>query len=101
MALQRELSALLHGNFRSECVLLTITRVQMGDDRGHALVFFATPDEESATACLNFLNSKKNELKCLLAKKISIRRFPELHFHFDRGQKKELRVYEILDGLPN
>ncbi|MDR2668215.1 MAG: 30S ribosome-binding factor RbfA [Puniceicoccales bacterium] len=97
--LQRELSKLLRKNFRSESTMITITHVFIGDDMAHARVFFSTPDEHSAAAGLIFLQKKKNEFKRLLSKEIAICKFPELHFHFDAGQEKELRVCGILDSL--
>ncbi|MDR3316772.1 MAG: 30S ribosome-binding factor RbfA [Puniceicoccales bacterium] len=97
--LQRELSILLHGRFCSEAEAITITKVKVTSDLHSAEVFFSTHTDGGETACLEFLNRRRGELKRFLARRIRIRQFPELHFHFDRGQVHELRVYAILDGL--
>ncbi|MDR0340598.1 MAG: 30S ribosome-binding factor RbfA [Puniceicoccales bacterium] len=99
VVLQRELSTLLHSRYRQECTLLTVTRVETGEDMSHAKVYFSTPDVKTAREALAFLTKKKKELKQLLTKKIRLRRFPELHFQLDTGQEKELRIHKILDGL--
>ena len=97
--LQRELSKLLRKDFCSESTMITITRVAVGDDLANARVFFSAPDDGSVTDALKFLNGKKKELRRLLSKEIAICKFPQLHFCFDAGQEKELRVCEILDSL--
>jgi ribosome-binding factor A len=96
----RELSTLLHRHFPGESTLLTLTRVLIDDDLQHGRVFFSTPDEASRERAEQFLKNRGNRLKYLLAQRVPLRKFPELHFCYDPSLGKELRIYEILDSLP-
>ncbi|MDR1435746.1 MAG: 30S ribosome-binding factor RbfA [Puniceicoccales bacterium] len=98
-AIQRELGSILRRNFGSECTLLTVTRVLVDEDLSHARVFFSAPDEKSVAACLAFLRGKKKKLRHMLCGAMEVRRFPDLHFSFDGGQEKELRLCALMDGL--
>jgi ribosome-binding factor A len=95
----RELSLLLHSRFQERAVLLTITRVLISDDLKHGKVFFASPDEKSTDEAMQFLHKTRSEIKRLLAKRIKIKYFPELHFHRDESLEKELRIHSIFDEL--
>jgi ribosome-binding factor A len=97
--IQREISALLHGRFQSETVLVTITRVEISADLCHGWVYFSVPDEAQVEKTLGLLRGLCAEIRRFLAGRIPLRRFPELHFRFDRGQGRVLRVHEILDTL--
>jgi ribosome-binding factor A len=90
---------LLHSRYRQECTLLTVTRVEVGEDMSHSCAYFSTPDDGAAREALAFLTKKRKELKSLLTKRIHLRKFPELRFQWDEGQEIELRVHKILDGL--
>jgi ribosome-binding factor A len=97
----RELSILLHRHFPGESTLLTLTRVLIDDDLQHGRVFFSTPDEASRDRAEQFFKNQRGRLKHLLAQRMPLRKFPELHFCYDPSLGKELRIYEILDSLPD
>jgi ribosome-binding factor A len=95
----RELSLLLHGRFCEETKLLTITRVEVAQDLTHARIYFSAPDADGVASCRKFFGKKRGELKRLLAQRIPLHHFPELHFCFDQGMVNELRVNHILDTI--
>ncbi|MDR2577022.1 MAG: ribosome-binding factor A [Puniceicoccales bacterium] len=97
--LLRELGALLHGKFRGDFTLITITRVEVTADLRDARVYFSAPNSEAITAGQLLLRRMRGELRHILSQRIRLHHFPDLHFHCDGGQIKALRVYEILDDL--
>ncbi|MDR3117280.1 MAG: 30S ribosome-binding factor RbfA [Puniceicoccales bacterium] len=97
--LRRELSTLVHARHREEAALFTVTRVEVDGDGCHARVFFSAPDAGQVERCQRFLERHGGEWRRILAGRIALRRFPELHFRYDRGLVGELRVRVLLEEL--
>ena len=80
--------------------LTSISRVQVTSDLSHAtIVVSVLGGEEERTAALKGLESARGFLRSLLAKTLSIRTIPELHFEYDRGKDHAARMFEILDKM--
>ena len=99
---QKRIKALIDKNIRdilqfelkNEVGFLTVTSVDVSDDYSFVRIyvsFFTNPNE-------NFkkLSRAKGFVKSSLAKKISLRRSPEIQFILDDGFFKEQRIEKIL-----
>lgn len=95
----RELNSVLHKNFRDESLFFVISYVSVAPDLNHAKIFYSAPDAEQKKCAQRFFRKHNSELRMILAKKIPIHHFPELHFICDKQLDRELRVCEILDEL--
>lgn len=96
-----ELSALLLRSVRDPRVrLATISRVEISRDLGHAAVFVsALGDSAQQSETIAGLESARGYLRRELARRLSLRRTPELRFVLDRGAEHSQQISEILDGL--
>ena len=96
-----ELSELIRRDLRDPRVgLATVNRVEVSRDLGHATVFVsalgAEPERETA---VRGLESARGYLRRELARRLSLRATPELHFELDRGAEHSQRISDLLDGL--
>jgi ribosome-binding factor A len=95
----REMSALLHRDYREESTLITITRANVASDLRNCTIFFLVPDDMLRKTALQFFKKFGKKLRYQLAQRIELKYFPELHFRYDGAQEKELRVQQIADSL--
>ncbi len=82
-------SALLHAaaefinresNRRS---LITVTRAEIGDKRGHLIIYITIYPENQAAAALDFLSRVHEDFRDFVKKKIKIRSIPYVTFQQD------------------
>lgn len=80
--------------------LVTVTRVDVSGDLGHAAILITRPgeDEERRTA-LEGLRSAAGFLRSRVAKALATRTVPELHFELDRGHEHAARIDAMLADL--
>lgn len=80
--------------------LVTVTRVDVSGDLGHAAILVTRPgeDEERRTA-LEGLRSAAGFLRSRVAKALATRTVPELHFELDRGHEHAARIDAMLADL--
>jgi ribosome-binding factor A len=85
--IQRELSELIRLELRDPRVLMvTITDVELTRDNAHAKVFFTQlGNAAQIESCRNGLNSAAGFLRMQLAKRLTIRTVPALHFNVDNS----------------
>jgi ribosome-binding factor A len=89
--------------------LVTITRVDVSGDLSHAKVFVMVNDlgktgEDAGKAgegelALEGLKSAAGFLRSRIAKTLSTRTIPELHFELDRGLEHAARINAVLADL--
>jgi ribosome-binding factor A len=79
---------------------LTITRVDVSGDLGHAQIFVSTPGEdEERQRALEGLRSASGFLRSRVAKALATRIVPELHFELDLGLDHAARINAVLADL--
>jgi len=79
---------------------LTITRVDVSGDLGHAQIFVSLPgEEEDRQRALEGLRSASGFLRTRVAKALATRIVPELHFELDRGLDHAARINAVLEDL--
>ena len=77
---------------------MTLTGVELSRDHSHAKIFFTVlgpPDD--IEACLGGLTRAAGFLRTSLAKRLSTRKVPELHFEYDESVERGVRLSRLID----
>jgi len=93
--------ALMRGEVRDPRVgLITVTAVHVTNDLSHARVLVApTGDAPAKERALEGLRSAAGFLRGKVARALSTRTVPELHFELDRGVEHAARIDALLEEL--
>jgi ribosome-binding factor A len=79
---------------------VTVTAVQVTNDLSHARVLVSVPGEEAEKAqALDGLQSAAGFLRSRVARELTTRSVPELHFELDRGLEHTARINELLNSI--
>jgi len=101
--LKREISELLFNGVRDERIhqaIITITNVEVSGDLQHAKIFLSLLGEEQKKAeVLVGLEEAKGFIRAELARRLQMRRSPELVFKIDKGMIKGPSVLDLLNSL--
>ena len=80
--------------------LVTLTRVDVSGDLSHAQVYvMVSGEEEERQRALEGLKSAAGFLRTKVARELSTRTIPELHFELDRGLEHAARINAVLADL--
>lgn len=100
-AILRDLSELIRLEIRDPRVsmgMVTLTAVDVTRDNSHAKVFFTSLGSEQQLAdCLAGLQSAAGYLRAQVARNLTIRIVPELHFHIDTSIENGVRISKLID----
>ena len=101
--LKREISELLVNGLRDERIhqaMITITSVEVSGDLQHAKIFLSLFGEEQKKAeVLIGLDEAKGFIRAELARRLQMRRSPDLVFKIDKGMTKGPSVLDLLNSL--
>jgi ribosome-binding factor A len=79
---------------------VTVTSVRVTSDLSHAQILVMVPGDEPARArALEGLQSAARFLRGRVARALTTRIVPELHFELDRGQEHAQRIEALLQDL--
>ena len=79
---------------------VTLTGVTVTPDLSHAKIRVSVPgDEDAKQKALEGLRSAAGFLRTRVAKALTTRTVPELHFELDRGLEHAARINEVLASL--
>lgn len=79
---------------------VTITGVQVTNELSHARVLVSVPGDEAARErALEGLESAAGFLRSRVARALTTRTVPELHFELDRGLEHAARINELLEEI--
>lgn len=97
--IQQHLALALQGHVKDPRVgFVTITSVDVSPDVSHAQIRVAVMGtEEEKSSAMEGLASARGFLRTHLAKAMSLRTTPELHFHLDRGIEQAARIGTLLN----
>jgi ribosome-binding factor A len=97
--IQRELAELIRLELRDPRIrLVTLTGVELSRDQSHAKVFFTVlGPEQDHLDCQSGLDSSAGFLRAALAKRLTTRKVPELHFSFDDSVERGVRLSRLID----
>lgn len=76
--------------------LVTISAVKVAADLGHAKVYFTVLNDDKQIA-ITILNSAASYLRTALARSISLRTVPQLHFVYDESIEYGERLGRLID----
>ncbi len=103
--IRREISELLISGLRDERVnhsMITITDVTVSGDLQHCKIFVSVfGDPHSHNTVMEGLQAASSFLRGELARRLQMRRAPEVIFKLDRGIEKGTAVLNLLDKLKN
>ncbi|MEO7985621.1 MAG: 30S ribosome-binding factor RbfA [Gemmatimonadales bacterium] len=79
---------------------VTVTGVLVTNELSHARVMVSVPGDEAAKSRgISGLESAAGFLRSRVARALTTRTVPELHFELDRGLEHASRINELLEGL--
>lgn len=96
----KEISIILSREVKDPMIaFVTITDCEVTNDLSFAKVYFTTLNEDNKENVENALNKASNFIELELAKRIQIRKMPQISFHYDHsiayGEKIEKKIEEI------
>jgi ribosome-binding factor A len=98
--IQRELAEVIRLEMRDPRVgLVTLTGVELSRDQSHAKVFFTVlgPEADGGDS-LEGLQRASGFLRSELARRLTTRKVPELHFAFDESVERGVRLSALIDA---
>lgn len=97
--IHQHLALALQGHVKDPRVgFVTITSVEVSPDVSHAQIRVAVMGtEEEKSSAMEGLASARGFLRTHLAKALSLRTTPELHFHLDRGIEQAALIDTLLN----
>lgn len=98
--MQRTLAGLVQQEIKDPRLpgLITISAVQVSKDLGHAKVYF-TVFNGNPTDAEHVLNSAASFLRSALAKTMTLRCVPQLHFIHDKSLEYGARLSRLIDQV--
>lgn len=98
--LLQETSQLLQEMNDPRLALVTVTRVNIDRELEYANVFVSTVgDEARRKEVMLVLNGAKGYVRREIARRVQLRRAPELIFHWDPSPEKAEHIAQILDEI--
>jgi len=101
--LKREMSEILVNGVRDERIhqtMISITAVEVSGDLQHARIFLSLFGEDhKKSEVLVCLEESKGFIRSELARRLQMRRSPELVFKIDKGMSKGSSVLDLLTSL--
>lgn len=98
--LQREISDVLHTEWRAESVRTTITGVDIAPDLRTAVVFYAVVGtEEDKKAARKLLGKVVNRIRTEVARRITLKYNPEYKFVYDDSSARGVSLIDTLNKV--
>jgi ribosome-binding factor A len=95
--LRREVATLVHQDVRDGLVPeMSVSDVEISRDLTHATVFVTALKSEESKVGITALNAQSKGYRHFLAKTLSMRQMPMLHFKYDDSVDKGMRIEELL-----
>jgi len=80
--------------------MVTFTQVRLSKDLRYATVYFSFLGEENQRdKVIEFLGSRRKQIRQIIGKQLHIRHIPELTFKFDPSVQEGLRIEELLHEI--
>ncbi len=98
--LQRELAILIRQEVKDPRLpgLITISSTEMSKDLGHAKIYFTVFNGDPKIA-ETILNAAASYLRSLVAKTLTLRTAPQLHFIYDKSVEYGSRLSRLIDQV--
>lgn len=98
--IQRKLAQIIHKEIKDPRLkgFVTISAVKIAADLSHAKVYFTVFNEDKKLAEM-ILNAAASYLRTALARSITLRTVPQLHFIFDESIEYGQNLSRLIDKL--
>lgn len=98
----QEVSLILHTEFKTEAVSITVTSVDIAPDLRSGRIFYSViGDEGEIRLAERFLKKVSPRIRFLLGSKIDLKYIPFLTYHFDPSFERGSNILSILDEIEN
>ena len=99
--IQKYISDIIHFEIKADNLgIVTVTRVKVSDDNSWAKIYVSFLDKNREEKLEN-LKEYKPQIRTALAKKLTIRRTPDLTFTLDDSYEKGEKIEKIIRELKN
>ena len=99
--IQKYISDIIHFEIKADNLgIVTVTRVKVSDDNSWAKIYVSFLDKDRE-AKLENLKTYKTPIRNALAKKLTIRRTPDITFTIDDSFEKGEKIEKIIRELNN
>lgn len=98
--IQRKLAQIIQQDIKNPGLphFITISAVKVSRDLGHANVYFTVFNQEPADTIV-ILNTAASYLRTALAKSLTLRTVPQLHFIYDESIEYGKRLSRLIDKV--
>ncbi len=98
--LQRKLAMLIKEEVKDPRLLglITISSAEVSKDLGHAKIYFTVFNGDPAVS-ESILNASASYLRSLVAKTLTMRSVPQLHFVYDKSLEYGARLSRLIDQV--
>lgn len=101
--IKRSISRILQEDIKDPRIdfsTVSITRVDVSNDLGHARVNFSIlAEEQRQEEIMQALQKAKGHIRSELAREFAVRHFPELEFRLDKSIEHGIRISALLQEL--
>lgn len=96
----REISEILHTRFQAETVGVTVTKVDVAPDLRQARISYAVfGGAEENRLAERFFARYRGEIRRQMARRITLKYLPDLHFRRDDGVQEGQDLLALMDEL--
>ncbi len=78
---------------------ITISAVKVAADLGHAKIYFTVLEKEIAPTASQILNASASYLRTALARTLTLRTVPQLHFIYDESIDYGRKLSKLIDEV--
>ena len=98
--LQRELNDILHKQYQSETVAITVTEIRVAPDLRDARVFVSVlGNEDDLERKLRWLRAHTKEFRHELGRRVVLKYMPQFEYVADHSTEQGARILKLLDEI--
>ena len=100
-----EIRKLIAGHWDAEMAdrtpgMITFTQVRLSKDLRYATVYFSfLGEEDQRDKVIEFLGSRRKQIRLAVGKQLRVRHIPELTFKYDPSVQEGLRIEQLLNEI--
>ncbi|MGF1531271.1 MAG: 30S ribosome-binding factor RbfA [Puniceicoccaceae bacterium] len=98
--IKREISTILHTDYRAETVAITIIDVDVSPDLRNGNVYYSVIGDQTArNNAASFFRRHRGEIRRKVGNQVILKYLPEFRFIYDEAIARGANVLDILDAL--
>lgn len=94
----RELAATYIEKISGNTSIITITRVDLSEDKKRASIMISVMPEDKENAAYGFIKRNLGDIRKYITKQLQINPIPYLDVKIDKGEKNRRKIDELLRG---